>query len=793
MLLTHFKSAWRNLLRHPFSSVINIAGLATGITCCIFIFLYVWSELQADEFHVNKNNIFRVNMISLESGRAGNSTPYPLGTSVKNEYPEVSSIVRLGQDNVSIRANHDSYFYEDQFYWADSSFFSVFSFPLVKGDAATALKDPYSLVLTESMATKYFKQEDPLGKTVEVKIYDGDRKFSFTVTGVVEDLPAGSTIQFGFLAPMHAAMQVYPQFENYWNLQWVATYALANDSKAMAARGAQAAAFFKKYTGGFEGVGLEFQPMPQLHLYSGHVGKNHTDGITNVYVFTVIGTLIFLLACVNFVNISTARAELRKKEIGVRKTLGAFRPQIFAQFMVESALTAAVVLVVSFAAVSVLQPLATAYVGDTSILFSAITLPLLFLSIMILISLFAGFYPAIFLSGFKPLEALKTRSESSQGGFSARQVLVVFQFTISIALIAGTLIIGKQVHYLKHADLGMSTDQLITIPVDDRELQKKMTAIRELMAATPGVIGAAMAGETFPAAMNNTWSINWQGATEQQTRVIDIISIDYDYFDLLKATFVEGRNLSRSFSTDDSAAFIINEAAREMMGLKEALGKEVMIGETRGTIIGVVKDIHHYSLHQKVEPVAYFPVAASSRACSDNLILKVSPEKLPSTLAALKQKWERLTQDRPFEYHFADDEFARTYAQEDKFLTLFEVFSGLAIVIACLGLMGLSSFVVNKRSKEIGIRKVLGASVSQILLMLTRGFSVPIIIAFLLSGPCVYYVMTRWLDRFAYKVDVDLMVIVLSGVLAWVIAFCFIGLQSWKAARLNPVETLKDE
>jgi putative ABC transport system permease protein len=794
MLFTHFKSAWRNLLRHPFSSTINIIGLATGITCCIFISIYVWNELQADEFHVNRKNLFRVNMISPESERAGNAVPYPFGTSLQNEYHEISKIVRLGQDNVSIRAGQDSYFYEDQFYWADSTFFDVLTFPLVKGNEATALKDPYSLVMTESMAKKYFKEEDPIGKEVEMKIYDGDRKFSFTVTGVVKDLPKNSTIRFGFIAPMRTALQVYPQFENFWNLSWVTTYAMVDHPATIKEKEKQAAVFFEKYAGkGFAKLGIEFQPMSRLHLYSGHVGKNLSDSITNVYLFIIIGIFIFLLACVNFVNLSTARAELRKKEIGVRKALGAFRKQLFAQFMTEALLTAAIVLVIAFAATSALQPLASEYVDGTSVLFSAFVLPLVFLGAMILIGLFAGLYPAAYLSSFQPLEALKGKVEKMTSSvFSPRQVLVVFQFTISIALIAGTLIINKQVRYLKNADLGMATDQLITIPVDDRELQKKMASIRDLMATAPGVAGVAASGEKFPADMNNTWEITWQGRVQEDTRSVDVVSIDDVYFDLLHAEFVEGRNLSRAHGTD-SSGFIINEATRSMMGVAEAVGMEVKVGGKPGTIIGVVKDIHHYSLHQKVEPIAYLQVPAPNRACSDNLVVKISSQSLPTTLASLKDKWETLTQDRPFEYHFVDEEFALTYAQEDRFLILFEVFSGLAIVIACLGLMGLSSFVVSKRAKEIGIRKVLGASVPQILMMLTRGFSVPIVIAFLIAGPGVYYIMKGWLDKFAYKVEVDFFLLMVSGVLAWLVAFSFIGLQSWKAARMNPVTTLKDE
>jgi len=795
MFYTNLKGAWRNLLRNPFSSVINILGLATGITCCMFISLYVWGEFQADTFHVNKDHIFRAQIVSPENGRAGKSTPYPFGTSLQNEFPDIKKIARLGQDNVSIRAGQDTYFYEEGFFWADSSFFQVFSFPFVKGDAATALNDPLGIVMTESMAFKYFKDADPIGKAVEVKVYDGDRKFTFTVTGVVQDLPRTSTVQFSFLAPMRTAIQLYPRFENFWNLSWVDTYALVDDAQRVPAMQQSAKAFYTKYAGeGMSKVGLELQPLTTWRLHSGHVGNELADGIVNVYVFVVIGVLIFLLACVNFVNLYTARAELRKKEIGVRKALGAFRGQLFVQFMIEAFLTAGIVMIFSFGAVSIVRPWVMEYIDNTAVLFSAVVLPLIFVAAMVLIGLFAGLYPAIVLSGFRTLEALKARGGAVKGSaFSLRQVLVVFQFTISIALIAGTLIINKQVHYLKHADLGIVTDQLMVIPVDDRELQKRIPSVHDLMANTPGVEGVTATGESFPAAMQNAWSLNWPEREDGDPDGIFIVSIDDDYFDVLDATFLEGRNLSRTMSSDDSTGVIINEAARKILRGQSAVGREITLGGRRKTIIGVVKDIHHYSLHQKVLPIVYMPVPAPDRACADNLVLKVNPANLPATLASLKQKWETLTQDRPFEYHFVNEGFDRAYAKEEKFLTLFEAFSGLAIVIACLGLMGLSSFVVNTRSKEIGIRKVLGASVSQILFMLTRGFSVPIVIAFVISAPGVYYLVSGWLKNFAYRVHVDLLLIGLAGAVAWAIAFAFIGVQSWRAARVNPVKTLKDE
>lgn len=793
MLLINLKSAWRNLLRNPFSSVINISGLAVGITCCIFIALYVWSETQSDEFHVNKDNIVRANMISLENGRGGDVTAYPFGTALQNEFNEIKKIVRLGQDNVSLRATDEAYFYESKFFWTDSTFFDVFTFELVKGNPATALQQPYSLVLTESMAKKYFQDQDPIGKTIDIKIYDGDKKFSLTVTGVVKDMPKGSSIEFDFLAPMSAAMKVYPQFENYWNLQWVTTWALTDNLQALQARSGNAEAFYEKYTGNkVLNIGMEFQPLSRVHLYSGHIGKNPTDRVLNVYMFSIIGMLIFLLACINFVNISTARAELRKKEIGVRKTLGAFRVQLFVQFMAEALLTAVIVLIISLAITFAVQPVVSNYLNVAVNLFSSLLFPIACMVAMVLIGLFAGLYPAAFLSGFQPLEALKQKSTGGSGGLNLRQVLVVFQFTISIALIAGTLLIGKQVRYLKNADLGIATDQLITIPVDDRELQKKIASVKELMATTPGVTAVAATGENFPADMNNQWNVRWQGLAPDEKRDIFIVSVDADYLSTLNASFMEGRNLSKEFTSDDSVSVVINEAARDMMGMDAVIGKQIELDRTR-TIVGVVKNIHHYSLHQKVAPIAYFPVSATSRACSDNVLIKISSDNIPATLVALKTKWATLTNDRPFEYRFVDDSFAKAYAQEEKFLVLFEIFSGLAIVIACLGLMGLSSFVVNKRSKEIGIRKVLGASIPQILLMLTRGFSIPIVIAFLISGPLIYYGISQWLGKFAYRIDVDIMLIVLAGFVAWLIAFSFIGFQSWKAARVNPVKILKDE
>jgi putative ABC transport system permease protein len=795
MLFTNLKSAWRNLLRHPFSSVINIAGLATGITCCIFIALYIVSELQADNMHVHRDAIFRVNYHDLESGRSRMPTPYPLGTTLQLSYGEIDKIVRIGQDNVSIRANRDAYFFEKDFYWADSTFFDVFSYKMLHGHAATALQKPNSLVMTQAMADKYFHGEDPIGKVVELKIYDGDRKFDFTVTGVVENPPPTASIQFEFLAPMSSALQVYPQFENYWGLHWVYTFVQTNDPASFQAKQATTHALLNKYTGESNpNWQLEFQPFNRIHLHSGHVEKGMGDGINNIYVFGAIGAFIFLLACVNFVNLSTARAEERRKEIGVRKALGAFRRQLFAQFMLEALLTALIVLVISFVATSVMLPLANGYIDRTTVTLPALTLPLAFLGIMLLIALFAGLYPAVFLSAFNALDALKSRSSQGRGAtVSVRQVLVVFQFTISISLIAGTLIINKQVHYLKQADLGFASDQLITIPVDDRQMQKKFVAIRDFMATSPGVQGAAISGEDFPAAMNYSFNISWDGLPAGDIRNIAAIAIDANYLKLLQATFLEGRNLSPDFVTDDSAAVIINEAASQWLGGGEMVGKEITIGTQKRTIIGVIKDIHHYSLHQKVAPIAYFHVPPGARTAPDNLLLRVTAASLPATLASLKEKWETLTQDRPFEYHFVDKGFQETYVQEEKFLMLFQVFSALAIVIACLGLMGLSSFVVNKRSKEIGIRKVLGASASQILVMLTRGFSLPIVIAFLLAAPVIYFGVTPWLDKFAYRVSIDWLLIILAGVAAWGVAFAFIGIQSWKAAHVNPVETLRDE
>lgn len=796
MLYNNLKSAWRNLYKHSLSSVINILGLAIGITCCIFISLYIWSEMQFDQFHENSSSIYRVNQVHLPTGNAGSLASFPFGTSLKNEFHWIDRIVRLGGDGVSIRAGKDSYFFESRFFWADSTFFDVFSFKLLRGDPATALKQPRSLVITQDMAQKYFKGADPIGKVVDVKIYDGDRKMPFTVTGVLENIPKGSHLQFDFIAPMITAMEVYPKFENWWTLNWVYTYARIDKPGFKAPKKSEVATFFTKYAGKEFGEtnGIDFQPLSRIHLYSSHLDRSTTDGITNLYVFGSIGVFILILASINFINLSTARSDLRRKEIGVRKTLGAQRRQLIGQFLMESFLTAGIVLLISFTATFSLQSYASRYLNDTAVLYSIWVMPLVFVGSILFIGLLAGLYPAVFLSGFQPLQSLRPKkSPMHSGGLSLRQCLVVFQFTISIALIAGTLIIRKQLTYFKEADLGFDADQLITIPIDDRELQKKIPLLKELVAAQQGVSGVTSSGENIPAQMNYRSGISWAGLAKDDERGVDIIAIDYDYFDLLEIPLIEGRNISRQYGTDDSLAFIINEAAREMIGVKEAAGMEIVIEGRKGTVVGVIKDVHHYSLHQKVRPIAYFPVPPGFRTSPDNLIVKVSKSDITTSIAAIKRAWETLSSDRPFEFHFADQDFAKAYESEAQFLQLFEVFSALAIIIACLGLMGLSSFVVNRRSKEIGIRKVLGATAYQILFMLTKGFSMPVLIAFLVAVPCVYFTMIKWLDKFAYRVSIDVSVLLLSGALAWVIAFAFIGFQSMKAARINPAKTLKEE
>lgn len=796
MIYNNLKIAWRNLYKHGLSSVINILGLAIGITCCIFIALYIWSELQVDQFHANKDSIYRVNQTYLPTGKGGSLTSFPLGTSLKNEYPWIKQIVRLGGDGVSIRAGKDAYFFESRFYWADATFFDVFSFKLLQGDPSTALQEPHSLVITEAMAKKYFKDADPIGRVVDLKIYDGDKKMAFTITGVMENVPKGSHIQFDFLAPMVTAMEVYPTFETWWDLNWVYTYVRVGNGPLRAPDKSETASFFSKYAGKglAENTGLNFQPLTQIHLYSSQIDQNTTAGVTNLYLFGSVGIFILILACINFINLSTARSELRRKEIGVRKTLGAARRQLIAQFLMESFLTAGIVLFLSFAITFVAQSYASRYLNDVAVLYSLWLMPLVFVGAVLLIGILAGLYPAVFLSGFHPVQSLRPR----QGGkgfrnLNVRQVLVVFQFTISIALIAGTLVVRKQLAYFENADLGYTMDQLITIPVDDRELQSKMPILKEAVAAQAGVAGVTASGESMPAIMNYRLGFSWEGIPEDEKRGIDVITIDYDYFDVLEVSMLEGRNISRRFGTDDSLAYIINEAARKMMGVKEAVGQEIVVGGRRGTVVGVVKDIHHYSLHRKVEPIAYFPRPGGSRISPDNLIIKVSGSAIGTTMASVKKVWETFSTDRPFEYHFADQDFSKAYEREEQFLQLFEIFSALAIIIACLGLMGLSSFVVSRRSKEIGIRKVMGATASQILVMLTKGFSMPVLIAFILAVPCVYYAMTRWLDKFAYKVTIDPDVLILSGLMAWVVAFSFIAFQSIRAARVNPAKTLKEE
>jgi putative ABC transport system permease protein len=793
MLKNYLKIALRHLQRHKGYAFINVGGLALGMASCVLILLFVQDELSFDRFHEQVDEIYRVERVWLESGDVGDVTAYPVAPTLEATFPDIQRTVRFGSDPVQITRG-DVSFREERFYWTDSTVFEVFSFPLLRGNPATALKTN-GLVLTETMARKYFGDEDPLGQLLTVKIFDGNRLLTMEVTGVLADVPPHSHIQFDFLASMATGMEVYAQFEQEWGLNWVNTYVLLPEAYPVARIAAGMPAMIEQHLGAeaAEKTTFDLQPLTRIHLYSDAYSASKGD-ITYIYIFSSIAVFILLLACINFMNLATARSVQRAREVGVRKVLGALRSQLAGQFLGEAMGLAFVALLLALGLVLLLLPFFSGVTEKHLALdvFENRTLLLSLAGLTLFVGFVAGSYPALLLSQFRPLEVLKGKASSSRGAV-LRKVLVVFQFTISIVLLIGTVVVHRQMTFLRERNLGFDQEQLVVISVEDRAVQAKMEPLKAELARQPGVQEITMSSEGLPSRMQNGFSVRWEGLPEEEQVGMLVVSVDEDFFDLLDLPFVEGRNFSKDFATDAAAGYILNEAAARAIGWDTAVGKPLEVGERPGTVIGVVADYHYKSLHEEIAPVVYFILPGTYRASPDNFILRIDGTNMPGTLAALKAIWEQFSEEQPFAYNFVDQAVAAQYRADERFRQVFDAFSLLAVVIACLGLFGLASFTAERRTKEIGVRKVLGASVPGIVLLLSKDFTRLVLIAFIVASPVAYFAMERWLQNFAYRIDLGVGVFLAAGVLVLAIAWLTVSYQSIRAARVNPVESLRYE
>lgn len=796
MLKNYVKIALRNLQRHKVFSFINILGLAVGMAACFLMFQYVNFEKSYDNFNSKADRIYRVvSDVKTQSEliQAGISIG-PLAPTMKKEFAEVEDAIRVTGDNDVLVTRGNMRFTEKRGILADSTLFNLFDFKLLAGDKNTALVQPGSVVISQTAAKKYFGNEDPLGKQVQLT----GNKVNSTITGVLKDIPENSQIKADIIVSMSSSKMLFGQAssDSEWTNHNYYTYLLLKPNVDAKTVEAKFPAFMEKHRGKLSReLGmyeyLHLEPLRDVYLKSTRDG-NKTPNVTNVYMFSIVAVFILLLACINFINLTTARSAERAKEVGIRKVVGAARMQLAKQFIGESVIISLLAFVLAIVLCIIFMPLFNQLAGkviSTSIFNNPAGIAGLF-ALSICIGVVAGFYPSLVLSSFMPVVVLKGKFTTGMRGLMLRKGLVVFQFMVSVVLIVGTIVVYRQLMYMRNQNLGFAKDQEIIIYTNG---DKNKDAFKQSLTSVPGVLST-----TYSSAVpgNDNFSSGYSQiqnkAGEMQKTNIDINFVDFDFIKQYGLTILAGRGFDPKFPSDTGTAMIMNETAAKMFGYNntaEAVGRKFDQWGRQGTIIGIVKDFNYRGLQQGIAPM----VMRIETWGWGTISAKVSSAKLPETIKAIESKWNKAIPNLPFQYEFLDDLFNKQYKAEEKFGNLFLNFAVLAIFISCLGLVGLASYSTIQRTKEIGVRKVLGASVSNIISLLSMEFIKLVALAFIIAAPLGWYVMHLWQNSFAYKAPINWQVFTLAGIASLVIAFGAISFQAIKAALANPVKSLRTE
>jgi putative ABC transport system permease protein len=798
MFKNYMHIALRNIKKHKGYSLINILGLAIGMACCILITSYVIYELSYDKYHENADSIYRIksdakigdNLLQIPK-----SSPPMAGYMVEN-FPEVSNATRLRElGNVPLKYR-DNQFYEGRIFFADSSFFDIFTFPLLKGDPKTALKAAYTAVITEDTARKYFGEEDPIGKVMTI-----EESVDFTITGIISNVPRNSHFVFDMLCSFETHAQNNRESMANWLSINYYTYIMLQkgsdpyslEQKLPEMITSNAGNILKAVKGDLR---LSLQPLTSIHLHSRLEQEiSATSNIAYIYIFSAIALFILFIACMNYMNLATARSAKRAQEVGMRKVLGAHRGKIVRQFLGESLLTSSISCIIALLFVEIALPLFRSISG-INLRINYMENPWLIpglLGLTILVGLVAGSYPAFFLSSFLPIRILKGSLRTGSGNTHFRGVLVIVQFTISIVLIIGTIITFNQLKYMKNTALGFDKEQILILPISDESTVESLLPLKEELKNYPGVIDVG-ASSHVPGETTYYNPFLPEGFTREQMIWMGQLNVDPDFIPTMGIEFLAGRNFSSELQTDQTHSVIINETAAKRFGWDDPVGKtigELSIsgGIKRRPVIGVVKDFHIESLHREIGPL----LITNNTEWLNTLSIRVAPDNIPETLSFLSKKWDQHNPLRPFRHFFLDDSFDAQYKADERLSKIFSYFSILAIFIACLGLFGLASYTAEQRTKEIGIRKVLGATLSGIVKLLTKEFSKWLLLANIIAWPVAYFVMRKWLQGFAYRTSIGFYIFVLSAVIALAIALITVSYQALKAAKADPVESLRYE
>ena len=783
MIRNYLKIAIRNLARQKLYSLINIIGLSIGIACFLLISLWVFDELSFDRFHLNNDRIYRVNTMSNEMGLVTSSS-WRLGPALKEVYPEIEDFTRLWPWNRSLVKVEDKSFDEGNFYLVDPSFFSIFSFNFIHGSPESALGDKYSVVLTEQTAKKYFGDENPLGKSIYIRRHEHD----FEVNGVIENIPSNSSIQFDLIARVDLMPQ---QRLESWEFTGY-TCVMLNKQTDMETVDQKIHDFYKMYVNEESGVYPFLQPLTEVHLY-----QDGTPGLIKmVRYFSIIAIFILLIACINFMNLRTAKATKRTVEVGIRKVVGAKRKQLIIQFLSESIFISFISLILGILLLELALPAFNQITMKQLQLFSGQPgFNFLYLFLATLVTGFiSGSYPALYLSAFLPIQILKSKSVSSDFGNTSRKVLTIFQFSISIGLIICILIWQEQLYFIQNKDIGIKKDFVINL-IHNQDLVSKFDAYRNELLKNQKIRSVTSSAST-PFNIGSFINVNWEGHFDQEGITMPYNMVEYDFFQTFGMKIIEGRAFSRNIPTDQTEACIINETAAGLMDFETPVGKELYFNHPafeesykHVKIIGVVNDFHAHSLHEEIAPSIF----RMHEPYLSYVYIKIQPGEIASTLDYIRETTEEFAPAYPFRFEFMERTYNRLYEMEIRMGKIINMFALIAVFISCLGLFGLASFTIEKRTKEIGIRKVLGASVTKIFSMLSLEFLKWVALANLIAWPVAWYFMQQWLDNFAYRIVLDWWIFLIAGLLGLVLALITIIFQSTKAALANPVQALRYE
>ncbi len=809
MIKNYFVVAIRNLMRHKLYTSINVLGLAIGLACGILILLYIQQEFSVDRTHTLSDRIYKV----IREERGSTQTTYGSGTSgglgpvLKETFPEAETTVRIWRWTVPAQYGER----QSQYLLAlvDDNFLDVFDFPLIKGDSETAFRTPYSVIITDDMAQHLFGDIDPMGKTFSIDSHSFPGEY--TVTGIVKAPPQASNLYFEILSttipPVEETQDVWTLWRPTQSWRPVNTYVLLKAGQNAETLQTKMQPLIKQYMGDevAEKNAYHLQSLHRVYLYGESDFDPTADSpIQKIYMLAAIGLIVVVIACVNFTNLTTARAITRQREVGVRKVVGAHRPQLMVQFLTESLLLTCAALLIALTLVELSLPLFNQFVRGDLHLNEAMVMagaPAV-LALTLLVGLLAGWYPAFFLSSFRPVTALKSSASSASGSTGMRKGLVIFQFGMSILLVICTLIVYQQLRFMETKDMGFARDHIVMLRIFLRDFQKepnpqmRLSArhqmVKQAFLEHPNILSASALRYDI-AGYGGRPRLIWPDGDRTKERTIRINEVDDSFFETFNIPVLRGRAFSADVASDTSQAIILNETAVRLLGWEDdPIGKQIetpAFNNQTLTVIGVVKDYHSLSLREEIAPMGF----VARWRLFYSLALRIRPEETAQTLSFLETQWKRFVPDAPVEYMFLDERIDWIYFDEQLTGKMLGVFSLLAIFVACLGLFGLAAFMVQSRTKEIGVRKVLGASTSHLVMLLSREFMLLILLANLIAWPIAYYLMHDWLSGFAYQTNLNVLPFIASAILALIIAFGTVSIQAIRAARSNPIDALRYE